>query len=126
MAGPAAALAGVALTWAAVTALRPADAGPTFCPWRSMTGLDCPLCGATRAAASLGHGDVIAALDHNAFFVLVLLPLSVLAWRAWATSSWRGRPLPIIRDRTIWILMGITLVWWVLRLWVPWLGSSAG
>ncbi len=125
VAGPAAALAGVALAWAAVAALRPGDAGPTPCPWRTLTGLDCPFCGATRAAASLAHGDVMAALDHNAFFVLLILPLAVLAWRAWATRAWRGLPSPTITNRNVAILMGITLAWWILRLLVPWLGSAA-
>ena len=56
VAGPAATLAGVAVAWAAVAVLRPADSGPTPCPWRNLTGLDCPFCGATRAAASLAQG----------------------------------------------------------------------
>jgi hypothetical protein len=126
VAGPAATLVGVAAAWAAVAVLRPTDSGPTPCPWRTLTGLDCPFCGATRAAASLAHGDVTAALDHNAFFVLLILPLSVLAWRAWATRSWRGLPAPTITNRAVAILMGVTVAWWVLRLLVPWLGSAAG
>ena len=67
-----------AAAWAAVAVLRPTDSGPTPCPWRTLTGLDCPFCGATRAAASLAHGDVTAALDHNAFFVLLIL--AVYGW----------------------------------------------
>ena len=123
--GPVAALVGVGAAWLAVATLPLGDTGFTPCPWRTLTGLDCPFCGATRAAASLAHGDVIAALDHNALFVLVILPLSVLAWGVWAARSWRGQPAPVIANRTVMILMGITLGWWVLRLAVPWLGSTA-
>lgn len=126
LAGPVVTLAAVLASWAAVAVLRPGDAGPSPCPWRSLTGLDCPLCGATRAASSLAHGDLIAALDHNAYFVLVLLPLAGLAWLAWARRSWRGGPAPSVANRTLLVLLGVTSAWWLLRLAVPWLGSSVG
>ncbi len=124
--GPAVVLAGVGVAWFTARALQLGDNGPTPCPWRTLTGLDCPFCGATRSAASLARGDLVAALDHNALFVLVILPLAVLAWGIWAARSWRGLPAPVIANRTVLVLMGITLGWWVLRLAVPWLGSSAG
>lgn len=123
--GPAAALGAVAVSWAAVTVLRPSDAGPTPCPWRSITGLDCPFCGSTRSAAALGAGDVVAALDHNALFVLGILPLSVLAWVLWTRRAWRAEPPPDIGVRAVMVLIGLTAVWWVVRLAVPWLGSAA-
>ncbi|HSO04653.1 MAG TPA: DUF2752 domain-containing protein [Candidatus Limnocylindrales bacterium] len=126
MLAPAGVLAGVGVAWLTAAALRLGDSGPTPCPWRTLTGLDCPFCGATRAAASLAHGDVMTALDHNALFVLVILPLAVAAWGIWAARSWRGLPAPVIANRTVLVLMGITLGWWVLRLAVPWLGSTAG
>jgi hypothetical protein len=126
MLGPAGVLAGVGVAWVTAAALRLGDSGPTPCPWRTLTGVDCPFCGATRAAASLAHGDVLTALDHNALFVLVILPLAVVAWGIWAARSWRGLPAPVIANRTVLVLMGITLGWWVLRLAVPWLGSTAG
>lgn len=123
--GPAAVLAGVGAAWLTAATLRIGDAGPTPCPWRTLTGVDCPFCGATRAAASLARGDVIAALDHNALFVLVILPLAIASWGVWVARSWRGLPAPVIANRTVLVLMGITLGWWILRLAVPWLGSSA-
>jgi hypothetical protein len=124
--GPAVVLAGVGAAWLTAATLRLGDNGPTPCPWRTLTGLDCPFCGATRAAVSLAHGEVIAALDHNALFVLVILPLSVAAWGVWTVRAWRGQPAPVIANRTVMILMAVTLGWWALRLAVPWLGSSAG
>lgn len=126
MVGPIAALAGVGAAWLAAAAVRLGDDGPSLCPWRSLTGLDCPFCGATRSAASLARGDVIAALDHNALFVLVILPLALGAWVVWAARAWRGLPGPTVANRTVLVLMGVTLGWWVLRLAVPWLGSTAG
>ena len=126
MLGPATAMVGVVAAWAAVAIVRMGDNGPSPCPLRTVTGIDCPFCGATRAASSLAHGDVVAALDHNAFFVLVILPLAAVAWGVWATRSWRRQRTPVIANRTVLILMAITLGWWVLRLAVPWLGSTAG
>ena len=126
MIGPATALVGVVAAWAAVAIVRMGDNGPSPCPLRTVTGIDCPFCGATRAASSLAHGDVVGALDHNAFFVLVILPLAVVAWGVWATRSWRRQRMPLIANRTVLILMAITAGWWVLRLAVPWLGSTVG
>ncbi len=125
LAGPVTTFAVVAASWVAVAALRPGDSGPTPCPWRTITGLDCPFCGSTRAAVALANGDVGTALDHNALFVLGVLPLALLAWLLWLTSAWRRRPTPSVSTRVVGILIAITLGWWVLRLAVPWLGSAA-
>ncbi len=125
LARPAATLAGVAVTWAAVAAADPSDSGPTLCPWRTVTGLDCPFCGATRAAASLGRGEFGGALDHNAFFVLLVVPLALAAWLVWVRRAWRGGPPFLLSNRAVGALMALTLAWWILRLAVPWLDSVA-
>ena len=49
-----------------------------FCPWRRVTGLQCPGCGGTRMAWDLLHGDLLAAWHDNAALLLAL-PL-VAAW----------------------------------------------
>lgn len=122
---PLATLAGVTAAWALVTALRPGDAGPTPCAFRTVTGLDCPFCGSTRAAASLGRGELVTALDHNAWFVVAVLPLAVAAWLVWSRSAWRGQPGPTVPSRLVLVVLALTIVWWVVRLAVPWLGSTA-
>lgn len=45
------------------------------CPIRALTGLDCALCGGTRAVLTLLRGDFVGALDHNAVFVVVVAVL---------------------------------------------------
>jgi hypothetical protein len=61
-----------------------------LCPTKALTGLDCPGCGGLRATHALVTGDLVGALDHNAFVVLVLIPLAVVAWIAWLVRCWRG------------------------------------
>ena len=125
MAAPAAGLLATAAVWAGVAVVGVGGGGPSFCPWRSITGLDCPFCGATRSAAALAHGDLLLALDHNALFVLVVLPLAAVAWLAWAARAWQGREPAQVPTRLLVGLLALTGAWWILRLAVPWLGSPA-
>jgi Protein of unknown function (DUF2752) len=121
---PWAALAAGAGAWLAVTAWRPGDGGPVLCPFRWLTGLDCPFCGSTRAAASLAHGQLGAALDQNAFFMIAILPAAALIWGIWLSRTRAGRPMPVVSNRVLNLSVAVVGAWWVLRLVVPWLGSG--
>jgi hypothetical protein len=57
------------------------------CPFRTVTGLPCPLCGGTRAFAWVARGDA-GFLHYNAFWVLVAVAMIVVG--AWVTLSGRG------------------------------------
>ncbi|GFM20592.1 MULTISPECIES: DUF2752 domain-containing protein [Mycobacteriaceae] len=48
------------------------------CPFKALTGWNCPACGGLRMTHDLLHGDLAAAFVDNAF-VLIGLPL-LLAW----------------------------------------------
>lgn len=70
------------------------------CPLRATTGLDCPLCGATRATFALLRGDLGGAFDFNALYVL-LLPLAAVvagwwAWRRELPAPLRSRAFPVV------------------------------
>ncbi len=58
------------------------------CPFRSLTGLLCPLCGGLRAAHALLHGRVIDAVVLNPFLFVagVLGPIVPLRWMVVAAA----------------------------------------
>ena len=113
-----------------VSALIDPTGGPRLCPFKAMTGLDCPLCGATRAAHQLFRGNVIGALDFNAVFVLCA---PILIWIAVAVlRQGLGGPtvrIPHVNRSTVLTLAAAVLVFTIVRnLGVApfnWLSSSA-
>jgi Protein of unknown function (DUF2752) len=56
----------------------------TVCPLRALTGVPCPFCGGTTAAADLGRGRFLAALRSSP------LAVGLLAWLPFAATT--GRP----------------------------------
>jgi hypothetical protein len=60
------------------------------CPFHELTGLWCPVCGSTRAASALAHGNVVATMRHNALFVPALVALAWL-WAAMAARAFVPR-----------------------------------
>ena len=61
-----------------------------LCPFKALTGWDCPLCGGLRAVNDLGHGAVGAAAHSNLLFV-GSLPLLALGWLLWLRYALTGR-----------------------------------
>ncbi|WP_354640756.1 DUF2752 domain-containing protein [Kitasatospora camelliae] len=61
-----------------------------FCPWRRLTGLQCPGCGGTRMAYDLLHGDLAAAWQDNAA-LLLSLPLVAALYLTWLRHGLAGR-----------------------------------
>ena len=106
----------------------PTEGNPPFCPFKLMTGHDCPGCGATRSLNALLHGNFTTAADHNLLFVLAL-PLAVVAFVAWSARRLGMEPPSLPRPQ-IWMPMAVVAValFWALRLlpWDPftWLGSG--
>ncbi len=56
------------------------DEGTVLCPFRRTTEGYCPLCGGTRAAASLLRGDVDASLSAHPAVVLLAVQIPVFLW----------------------------------------------
>ena len=85
------------------------------CPFRALTGWDCPLCGGTRMGDALLHGDVPAAFGFNPLALVGLLILGVLGvlWTVEAVGGPAFRlPRPLAerlrRVRpTQWLVVGL-------------------
>lgn len=108
---------GAAAAVTLVATVDPNEAGhyPT-CPFLAVTGLFCPGCGSMRAVHALAYGDVAAAVLLNPFAVAAAAYL--LAW--WVTRLVRltGRSAPSLstsRPGFVWVLMGLLVVFGVLR-----------
>jgi hypothetical protein len=78
------------------------------CPTKLVTGIDCPLCGGTRAVHSLLRFDLKGALDHN-LLVVVLLPFVAYAFVAW-TMTRLGRPMKPIPMSSKWVNVPLFVV----------------
>ena len=59
------------------------------CPFRLLTGWDCPLCGGTRMGEALLHGDIQAAFGFNppALVSLVILGVLGVLWTVEAVGG---------------------------------------
>ena len=81
------------------------------CPFRLLTGWNCPGCGGLRMTHDLLHGDLAAAVADNVF-LLVGLPMLVL----WLAVRWRGgrRLMPWPAVTTV-IVAAVT--WTIVRNW---------
>ena len=98
-----------------------------LCPFKALTGLDCPGCGSLRAVNDLTHGDVVAALSSN-LLVTLALPFVVAGWLLWVRRSWSGAPRPERRSlhpAAFAVLLVLTVAFTVARntAWGAWLHS---
>jgi hypothetical protein len=75
------------------------------CAFHSLTGLQCPGCGTTRALHHLLHGDVAGAFRLNAM-LFVAVPFGAIA-----TASRRIATHPL----TGWTAVTVTVGWWIVR-----------
>jgi Protein of unknown function (DUF2752) len=75
------------------------------CPFKWLTGWDCPFCGGLRMTHDLLHGDLAASINDN-LFVLVGLPL-LAAWLLIRRQQGRRSP-PI----AVVITLTVTAIAW--------------
>ena len=76
------------------------------CMFHSLTGLDCPFCGSTRALHQLLHGNLAAAFRFNPLAISLLPLVGYLAAR---------RELVAMRPVWMWTLLGMVVVFGVVR-----------
>lgn len=81
------------------------------CPFRLLTGWNCPACGGLRMTHDLLHGDVAAAVVDNVF-LLVGLPLLAV----WLLVRWRRRE-PLMPTSAMVTILVAAVAWTVVRNW---------
>jgi Protein of unknown function (DUF2752) len=86
------------------------------CPFRTLTGLQCPGCGTLRGLHQLIHGHPLATFKLNPLLMVTLpflLYLLFLSTRAAIT----GRPPAkfFIPSNLIWVFLGVVLFFWIFR-----------
>lgn len=112
-AGASAVLAGGLGYVALVDPHNPGSAYPQ-CPFKWLTGWNCPFCGGLRMTHDLLHGDLMAAVNDNAF-LLVCLVIGIPLTALWVQRRRRrpdGPPLPM---PVVWTILCAMAVWTVVR-----------
>jgi hypothetical protein len=115
---PPLAVAGVAAAGCFVVGLNDPTRAAFFppCPFRVLTGLDCPGCGSTRAVHHLLSGDVAAAAGFNVLMVLAV-PYLLYSWTVWALTAlgWPRPPALRWRAGPVWAVVVLIVGFWALR-----------
>lgn len=79
------------------------------CPFKALTGWNCPACGGLRMTHDVLHGDLGAAVVDNVF---LLVGLPMLA--AWLLLRWR-RGQPLMTTPAIVVIAIAAITWTVVR-----------
>ena len=90
------------------------------CPFRLLTGLQCPGCGSTRACYHLLHLDPVTAFKFNPLMMLTL-PFIIYGLLGYTRSAVTGRPLRrlFIPPRYLWAWLVVMIFFWIFRN-TPW------
>jgi hypothetical protein len=64
-----------------------------LCPFKAVTGWDCPACGSLRAVNDLGHGRLAEAAHSNLLF-LASIPVLLGIWALWVRRGWTSAAEP--------------------------------
>ncbi|MFG2139033.1 DUF2752 domain-containing protein [Streptomyces sp. NPDC048650] len=86
------------------------------CPLKWATGVLCPLCGGTRMAYDLLHGDVARAFHDNMVLLTLGVPAVGYVVASWLAAGLRGRYFrPRLSARGNAVVLGIAAVWMLAR-----------
>jgi hypothetical protein len=90
------------------------------CPFRLLTGMQCPGCGSTRACYQLLHLHPVAAFKLNPLFMLTL-PFIVYGFLGYTKSAISGRPQRrlFIPSFYLWSWLVLMIFFWIFRN-TPW------
>jgi hypothetical protein len=99
------ALLAIALAYVGIVDPHEPDSIFPLCPFRLLTGWNCPVCGALRMTHDVLHGDLPAAINDNA---MLLIGAPLLA--AWMLLRRRSGKLPVTLPTAAVVI--VTLVAW--------------
>ena len=107
-------LVAIAVLWV----YKPTPHGLLRCTFHELTGLQCPGCGATRAAWLLVHGHPLLAMRYHLLLVLAM-PWTGWLWVRHLADLWRGGPPQAkLPPPQAWMGYGVVvllLAFWILR-----------
>jgi Protein of unknown function (DUF2752) len=85
------------------------------CMFHSLTGLNCPGCGATRAFYALLHGNLRLAVKDNALFVLTLAGLAIWSVR-FIFRKLKNQPATFnVPPKFLWTFLVVAFIFAVVR-----------
>lgn len=99
----------------AYLSLSPDGSPPLRCPFKALTGLDCPGCGSQRAFQALLKGDFAAAWGYNPA-ALLAFPLAVFFIIVEAgRKKWPGLHRAVMSRAAIAAVGAAVVAWWIAR-----------
>jgi hypothetical protein len=102
-----AALFGGALTYVGVADPHNRDAVFPPCPFKMLTGWNCPACGGLRMTHDIIHGDLAAAVVDN-IYLLVGIP-ALITWILYRRSA--GRP---VATKSLFAVIIVSAIAWTI------------
>jgi Protein of unknown function (DUF2752) len=90
--------------------------GYPSCPFRMLTGWQCPGCGTTRALHQLLHGHPVTAFELNPLLI-VALPLIAFALFTYTRSAISNKEITstLLPAKYSWVIFGVIITFWVFR-----------
>lgn len=86
------------------------------CPFKLLTGWDCPACGNQRALHALLHGDWAGAWRYNPYVWFALPYFALVVYTTYEHSPRAARWRRIVQHpMTVMVFFMLTMLWWLLR-----------
>ncbi len=86
------------------------------CPFRMITGYDCPACGNQRSLHALRNGDLVGDLRFNPFLYLSLPYLGALIYATISHSPRARRWHRVVcSPRAVYTYLALLIIWWIIR-----------
>ena len=86
------------------------------CPFKWITGWDCPGCGSQRAARAFLSGDFGTAWEYNRLLPFVVAYLAAITLLPALPGDRPRRIYNVLTSATaIWIILAAVVTWWILR-----------